>query len=117
MISIQIIFTVKKMVDIEALLLLHQRCEALNNLPNPADPNISFEKYEETASRTMTKTQTDIETVSKYATEILEELENVRELVKNCSVKIGEQILSLMVEGTYSNVISNFLKVNDLNFS
>ncbi|XP_052059579.1 uncharacterized protein LOC127700210 isoform X2 [Mytilus californianus] len=89
-------FYSSKMVDIEALHLLRQRKEALKKLPNPADPNISFEKYEETVSKTMTKTQTDLEKVSKYATEIIEELENVRELVKNCSVKIGEHLQELM---------------------
>ncbi|VDI23349.1 Hypothetical predicted protein [Mytilus galloprovincialis] len=88
------------MVDIEALHLLRQRCEALDNLPNPAD--ISFEKYEEIVSRTMTKTQADIEKVSKYATEIIEELENVRELVKNCSVKIDEQMSLLMNEDSFA---------------
>lgn len=98
------------MVEIEALNLLRQRKEALKKLPNPADQNISFEKYEETVSRTMTKTQTDIETVSKYATEIIEELENVRELVKNCSIKIGEHLQELMKK----NLIKSTLKYKNV---
>ncbi|VDI38089.1 Hypothetical predicted protein [Mytilus galloprovincialis] len=84
------------MDDIEALHLLRQRKDALEQLPTPDDPNLSFKKYEEIVSKTMTKTQTDIEKVSKYAKEIIEEFEKVRELVKNCSVKIGEQLQDLM---------------------
>ncbi|CAG2190528.1 unnamed protein product [Mytilus edulis] len=84
------------MDDIEALHLLRQRKDALEQLPTPNDPNLSFKKYEEIVSKTMTKTQTDIEKVSKYAKEIIEEFEKVRELVKNCSVKIGEQLQDLM---------------------
>ncbi|CAC5381791.1 unnamed protein product [Mytilus coruscus] len=63
------------MDDIEALNLLRQRKEALKELPTPDDPNISFKKYEEIVSKTMTKTQTDIEKVSKYAKEIIKEFE------------------------------------------
>ncbi|VDI38088.1 Hypothetical predicted protein [Mytilus galloprovincialis] len=85
-----------QMDDIEALHLLRQRKDALEQLPTPDDPNLSFKKYEEIVSKTMTKTQTDIEKVSKYAKEIIEEFEKVRELVKNCSVKIGEQLQDLM---------------------
>lgn len=84
------------MDDIEALHLLRQRKDALEQLPTPNDPNLSFKKYEEIVSKTMTKTQTDIEKVSKYAKEIIEEFEKVRELVKNCNVKIGEQLQDLM---------------------
>ncbi|XP_052059601.1 putative autophagy-related protein 11 isoform X2 [Mytilus californianus] len=83
-------------IDIESLLLLRQRKEELKKLPIPADQNISFKKYEVTVTKTMTKTKKDIERVSKYASDILEELKNVRELVKFCSVKIGEQLQELM---------------------
>ncbi|CAC5373111.1 unnamed protein product [Mytilus coruscus] len=106
------------MVDIEALHLLRQRKEAITKLPNPANPNISFEKYEKTVSRTMTRTQTEIKKVSKYAKEILEELENVRELVKNCSVKIGEQLQVFMkrnmLKSTYYVCISLVPNKNDI---
>lgn len=85
-----------QMDDIEALDLLRQRKDALELLPTPDDPNISFKKYEESVSKTMTKTQLDIEKVSKYAKAIIEEFEKVRELVKSCSVKIGEQLQDLM---------------------
>lgn len=100
------------MVDIEALLLIRQRKEALKKLPNPANPNITFEKYEKAVSRTITKTQTEIEKVSKYAKEILEELENIRELVKNCSVKIGEQLQVFMKENMLKSTYHDCMFLN-----
>lgn len=87
------------MDDIEALYLLHQQKDALKNLTKPVDPKTSSENYQivqETVFKTMTETREDIEKVSKYALQITEQLENVRELVKICSIQISEKLQYLL---------------------
>ncbi|CAC5401517.1 unnamed protein product [Mytilus coruscus] len=81
-------------MDIEALGILHKQKDALKALPNPTD--ISFKKYEDKVTKTMTIVRGDIQLVSKYSENILAELKNVREQIKLCSVKIGEQMKELM---------------------
>lgn len=87
------------MDDIEALYLLRQQKDALKNLTKPVDPKTSSENYQivqETVFKTMTETREDIEKVSKYALQITEQLENVRELVKICSIQISEKLQYLL---------------------
>ena len=92
-------------MDVEALHLLRRHKEALEKLPNPSDSNI--DKFESVVSTTMSNVQTDIKKVSSYAVNIDNELKDVRELVKLCSIKIGEQIKELMkndlLKGKYVN--------------
>lgn len=83
-------------MDIEALSLLGKQKCALRSLPKPADPSVTFETYEEKIQTVMSATESVIAKVAKYAEQIFDELQSVREVVKNCSVKIGEQLKELM---------------------
>jgi methyl-accepting chemotaxis protein len=55
-----------------------------------------FTKYEAAVTKTMTNTQKTIQKVSTYVEKIGDELERIRELIQQCSIKIGEQIKELM---------------------
>lgn len=81
-------------MDIEALGILHKQKDALKALPNPSD--ITVKKYEDKVTKTMTSVRGDIQLVSKYSENIRTELQNVREQIKLCSVKIGEQMKELL---------------------
>jgi glutaredoxin 2 len=83
-------------MDVEALRLLHTHRDALKRLPNPENADMTSDKYESTVMKTMANTQKTIKQVSTYAEEIGDELKRIRELVKQCSIKIGEQIQELM---------------------
>jgi glutaredoxin 2 len=83
-------------MDIEALRLLHTQRDVLKRLPNPDDADVTSDKYEAVVTKTMTNTQKTIKKVSTYAEQIGDELERIRELIKQCSIKIGEQIQELM---------------------
>lgn len=81
-------------MDIEALGILNKQKDGLKALPNPTD--ITVKKYEDKVTKTMTSVRGDIQLVSKYSENIRTELQNVREQIKLCSVKIGEQMKELM---------------------
>jgi len=83
-------------MDVEALRLLHTQRDALKRLPNPDDADMTFDEYDAIVTNTMAKTKKDIKHVSAYAEKIGDELERIRELIKQCSIKIGEQIKELM---------------------
>ena len=83
-------------MDIEALRLLHTQRDALKRLPDPDDAYMTFNKFEAVVTKTMTNTQKTIKKVSTYAEKIGNELERIRELIKQCSIKIGEKIQELM---------------------
>ena len=83
-------------MDIEALRLLDAQQDALKRLPNPDDADMTFDKYEAVMTNTMANTLKTIKQVSTYAEKIGDELERIRELIKKCSIKIGEQIKELM---------------------
>jgi glutaredoxin 2 len=55
-----------------------------------------FTKYEAAVTKTMTNTQKTIQKVSTYVEKIGDELERIKELIQQCSIKIGEQIKELM---------------------
>ena len=83
-------------MDVEALRLLHTQRDALKRLPNPDDADMKVDKYEAAVTKTMANTQKTIKQISTYAEEIGDELKRIRELIKQCSIKIGEQIQELM---------------------
>jgi glutaredoxin 2 len=83
-------------MDVEALRLLHTQRDALKRLPNPDDADMKGDKYKAAVTKTMANTQKTIKQVSTYAEEIGDELKRIRELIKQCSIKIGEQIQELM---------------------
>ena len=83
-------------MDVEALRLLHTQRDVLKRLPNPDDAHMPFEKYEAAVMNAMTNTQKIIKKVSTYVEKIGDELERIRELIKQCSIKIGEQIKEMM---------------------
>jgi glutaredoxin 2 len=53
-------------------------------------------KYEAIVKEIMTNTQKTMTIVSTYAEKIEDELKRIRELIKQSSIKIGEQIKELM---------------------
>ena len=83
-------------MDVEALRLLHTQRNVLKRLPNPDDAHMPFGKYESAVTKTMTNAQKTIKKVSTYVEQIGDELERIRELIQQCSIKIGEQIKELM---------------------
>jgi hypothetical protein len=83
-------------MDVEALRLLHTQRDLLKRLPNPDDAKMPLNKYEAIVKEIMTDTQKTMTIVSTYAEKIEDELKRIRELIKQCSIKIGEQIQELM---------------------
>ena len=83
-------------MDVEALRLLHTQRDSLKRLPNPDDADMKVDKYEAAVTKTMANTQKTIKQVATYAEEIGEELKRIKELIKQCSIKTGEQIQELM---------------------
>ena len=83
-------------MDVEALRLLHTQRDLLKRLPNPDDAKMPLNKYEAIVKEIMTNTQKTMTIVSTYAEKIEDELKRIRELIKQSSIKIGEQIKELM---------------------
>ena len=83
-------------MDVEALRLLHTQRDVLKHLPNPDDADWTLDQYDAIVTNTMADTKKDIKHVSTYAEKIGDELERIRELIKQCSIKIGEKIKELM---------------------
>jgi hypothetical protein len=77
-------------MDVEALRLLHTQRDALKRLPNPDDADMKVDKYEAAVTKTMANTQKTIKKVSTYAEEIGDELERIRELIKQCSISMKQ---------------------------
>ena len=83
-------------MDVEALRLLHTQRDLLKRLPNPDDAKMPLNKYEAIVKEIMTDTQKTMTIVSTYAEKIEDELKRIRELIRQSSIKIGEQIQDLM---------------------
>ena len=83
-------------MDVEALRLLHTQRDLLKRLPNPDDAKMPLNKYEAIVKKITMDTQKTMTIVSTYAEKIEDELKRIRELIKQSSIKIGEQIKELM---------------------
>ena len=83
-------------MDVEALRLLHTQRDLLKRLPNPDDAKMTLNKYEAIVKKITMDTQKTMTIVSTYAEKIEDELKRIRELIRQSSIKIGEQIQELM---------------------
>ena len=83
-------------MDVEALRLLHTQRDLLKRLPNPDDAKMTLNKYEAIVKKITMDTQKTMTIVSTYAEKIENELKRIRELIRQSSIKIGEQIQELM---------------------